>query len=173
MTNMNELRGETIVICFSSPDSFINICRCKYFIYAHNSAPLLFHTSLKDIVKPVFSCCSLPLWGWQRPLLFLVFSLHLLPVLLDGGVASGASLSQIFAAFTSTSLQPCRLRSVRSVRSVRSASAAAAWRKFTVSWILPKPKTRRLCSLSISRYLWFLVCREKNVCVLIVFACSA
>lgn len=87
MTNMNEPRRETIVICFSSPDSFINTCRCKYFIYAHNSAPLLFHTSLKDIIKPVFSCCSLPLWEWQRPLLFLVFSLHLLPVLLDGGVA--------------------------------------------------------------------------------------
>lgn len=63
------------------------VCRCKYFIYAHNSVPLLFHASLKDIIKPVFSCCSLPLWGWQRPLFFLVFSLHLLPVLLDGGVA--------------------------------------------------------------------------------------
>lgn len=102
-----------------------------------------FSNLLITLSSTLFSPADLfPLWGRQRPLLFLVFSLHLLPA----WWMRAARPIRLFAAFPGFSLQPCR------VRSVRSLSAAAAWGKRVVWGTQLKPGSRRRCSLSTSRY---------------------
>lgn len=120
---------------------------CVNALFMHITAQLLsFHFSnlLITLLSNLFLLLFFsPLWGRQRSCLFLVFSLHLLPACLM------RAAQKALCCFSSSSLQPCRARSVRSL------PAAAAWGKPTVSWTQLKPKTRRQCSLSTSRYLWF------------------